>query len=67
MNFTLDYKLYLGGDLIKKGTFKVKNKYSLVHSKSSLEDYLRKTYTFDRMEAKESFDMPDIFKDIFKF
>lgn len=65
MNFTLDYKLYLNGTLIKQGTFKVKNKYSAVHAKSSLEDHLKKTYTFDRMEAKDSFDMPDIFKDIF--
>jgi len=68
IDFTLNYKLWKNGRVIRTGTMKVRNRLSRLHAMSALEDHLKKTYAFDKMTAKDQalkLGLPDCFKDIF--
>ena len=51
MTFKITYRLYSGARLVKEGVFRVKNRDNEFIAKISLEAYLKKRYTFDRMEV----------------
>jgi hypothetical protein len=71
--YIIKYGIYFTTAWYQSGTIKVKNCHSSAHAKVKLEKYLRSKHPnfgsmviYECVQKLPDFDIPDIFKDIFK-